>query len=81
MDDSCVIAASVETVIRPIEEDYHSCLRFLVLIKPLTFCLEPIGTVIYDGILWNDTVLDIAAFIGAPTDETAAPLDARAKTI
>ena len=76
-----MIAAAIETVIRPIEEDYHSCLRFLVLVKPLTFSLEPISAVINDGILWNDTVLDIAALIGAPTDETAAPLDARAETI
>ena len=81
LDNACVIAASVKTVICPIEEYYHSCLRFFVLVKPLTFSLEPISAVIDDGILRNDTVLDIATLIGAPTDETAAPLDTGAKAV
>lgn len=68
-------------LIIPIEEDNHAGRGLHGVIRPLPTLPEPLDTVDTSCELWNDTSVDIAAFVCAPADEAGAPLHAAAEAI
>ena len=61
--DSHMVCISVGL---PVEVNNVAWRRNIIPILPLSTSLEPVDSVIHQGMLWNDLSLDIAALIGAP---------------
>lgn len=65
----------------PVEEDNHARCGLDVITGPLSSLLEPVDAVDTACEFGNDTGIDIAALVGAPGNETGAPLNTAAETI
>ena len=85
LDDANMIGLTIlwagAALIIPIEEDDHSGRRLDRVVRPLISLLEPVHTVDTSCELWNDTGVDIAAFVRTPADETGAPLHTAAEAV
>ena len=85
LDDANMISLTVlwagAALVVPIEEDNHAGLGLHGVIRPLSTLPEPLDTIDTSCELWNDTDIDVSAFICAPTDEAGAPLHAAAEAV
>ena len=75
-----VLQAGVALVV-PIEEDDHAGRGLHGVIRPLPTLPKPLDTIDTACELWNDTSVDIAAFVRTPADEAGAPLHAAAEAV
>ena len=73
LHDAHMVGKAVYAVAGPIQKDDVAGVREVVPVGPLTPVLEPLFPDGAPGELGDDAGLDIAALLGAPTDEAGAP--------
>ena len=85
LDDTDMIGLTVlrarAALIIPVEEDDHAGRGLHGVIRPLPTLPKPLDTIDAACELWNDTSVDIAAFVCAPADEAGAPLYTAAEAV
>lgn len=65
----------------PVEEDYVTGIGSVGVILPLFTGFEPVLACIADCEAGDDTVFEVATFIGTPTDEDCTPVHSLVKTV
>ena len=65
----------------PVEEDYVTGIGSVGVILPLFTGFEPVLACVADCKAGDNTVFEVAAFIGTPTDKDCTPINSLVKAV